>query len=1188
MEVTFTPSQQKVIDLRDCDILVSAAAGSGKTAVLVERIIRRVLDEKNPIDIDRILVLTFTNAAAGEMKERIRVAIMKELQKNPSSEHLQRQATLIHNAQITTMHSFNLFLVRNHFNEIGIDPAFRIAEEGELKLLSAEVLETLLEEEYEKREEDFVACLKVFGGSEKQDALVELIMQLSKMAGSYPWPELWLEERKQDYHADTVEELLSGPIRGYWDKYCDGILRDVVATYNKAITLAQEPDGPYMYGELLDKERDIVQAWLEEPGFENRANRMLHYAFDRISSKRDDSVNAEKRALAKNLRDKAKEMISALCKDFFATPLSLALSQSQMLEGPTCKLLELTQNYLKRMAEAKAERKIIDFNDMEHFALNILLKVEEGEIVPTQVAREYQSYFEEIMTDEYQDSNLVQEYILNALSSGFNRFMVGDVKQSIYRFRLARPELFLEKLQSFEDEGNKRKVVLSQNFRSRVEVLNAVNDVFEQVMTKETGGILYDTDAKLYLGAKYPEYESAGAEMIFVNKPEKEDELEDREAEINAIGDKISWLLHNYKVTDKETGELRETRFSDIVILTRSVAKVEELYKKLLGERGIPVYTESKKGYFETTEIRTLLNVLKVLDNPLQEIPLYGVMKSVFGGFTEEEIALLRSKDKSRSLYEDLLAKEDQPKVKQFVAFLKRYRFMVSYMPIRELLEHLVEEVDYLNYVTALPLGAKRRANVEMLFTKASEFGKMSYFGLFHFVRYIEKLQEYDQDFGEADLLDENAQLVRLMSIHKSKGLEFPITIVSGLDYSFNDTDSNKGLIMDMDLGLGVRYQNATTRVRNHTLRQRVIQRKLREEARAEELRVLYVAMTRAKEKLILTAVQKDAKDLCERIMREEPLGFTYMDFVTANSYLDFLLPVLKKCRIEVSWVDAKASVEAEIRDTEERLERRMQLQNAETSEEIKERVQALKERLNSVYGHADLEGLMAKTTVSELKIAAMVDKDEEAYHAFEEREVETYIPAFCREQEEVTGTVRGNAYHRVMELFDFEKVLQDIQVDSYEAYKASLQENLLKDKVTAHLDALAQSGILQAEYRNIIRINKITGFILSELGFRMWKAQERKDLYREQPFVLGVSARKLQESFPEDEQVLIQGIIDAYFIEDDKIILLDYKTDTVPTLESLWTRYETQIEYYTQALERLLGKPVSEKYLYSFSLEQY
>lgn len=517
-------------------------------------------------------------------------------------------------------------------------------------------------------------------------------------------------------------------------------------------------------------------------------------------------------------------------------------------------------------------------------------------------------------------------------------------------------------------------------------------------------------------------------------------------------------------------------------------------------------------------------------------------------------------------------------------------------MPVRELLTKLVADFDYLNYVTALPAGGKRRANVEMLFTRASDFEKTSYFGLFHFIRYMEQLEKYDVDYGEAELLDENADVVRIMSIHKSKGLEFPVTFVSGLSKRFNMQDVNQSLILDMDLGLATDYVNPEKRVRNKTLRRNVLARKLREDSLSEELRVLYVAMTRAREKLILTAALEKAAEKWETYRENGSESLLYPDFMESAGYLDFLLPIVGRTSIQVSVLGEEELTAEEWKEQFKLHDRRQLLEQAESLGD-NEALEALRERLNAGYSYANLAGLYTKTTVSELKIAAMADKDEAAYHTFEEKEVQPYIPAFRREEEAVSGTVRGNAYHRVMELLDFRNIMEGATgvpegekgasfPENYGEYSRRLDEKKLAELTHMFLEKEAESKRLSREYFEAVNERKLLHFLKSELAFRMWRAEKGGKLYREQPFVMGVAASRLGEEFPDSERVLIQGIIDVFFEEEDGLVLLDYKTDSVFSMKELWNRYETQLDYYSEALTKLMGKPVKERILYSFYLE--
>ena len=1178
MGVMFTPDQQKVIDLHNRNILVSAAAGSGKTAVLVERIIQMVCDEKHPVDIDRLLIVTFTNAAAAEMRERISVGLAAQVEKNPKSAHIERQATLLHNALITTIDSFCFYLIRNHFHEIGLDPAFRVADEGEIKLLKQEIMDALLEDSFVVGEEGFLECVEFFCPGGKEKTLEELIKKLHEFASSHPWSNQWLAECKKAYDTKTVEELEASPLGQYALYYLKQMVLGCAETMKQVVTLTHEPDGPYMYGELAEDELEKLQKLAECRHLQEWEVRLSAFAFGRLSPKKDPSVNEEKKTLAKDLRDGVKETLKKLQERFFGTLLETTIGQIQACKRPVDTLVNLTLEFGRRLQEKKLEKKILDFSDMEHYALEILFCEEEGRMVPSKVALEYREYFAEILIDEYQDSNLVQELLLQVISGeddgNYNRFMVGDVKQSIYKFRQARPELFLEKYQSYSsEEANCQRIDLSKNFRSSSSVLDTTNHVFERLMSEEVGKIAYDDKAALYAGAEYPAYAESISELLLLEKPD--DGMDEKEAEGRLLAKKIKELKQTYQVTDKETKTLRPVQYGDMVILLRATSGWDEAFKKSLEAEGIPVYITSKTGYFAATEVQELLQFLRVLVNPRQDIPLFGVMKSLFGRFTEEEIALLRSLDKRKSLWECVqqAAGEGDGKCATFLKTMEKYRSYTVYMPIRELLQTIVEDFAYLPYVTALPAGSKRKANVEMLFTKASDFEKTSYYGLFHFVRYIEQLEKYDVDYGQEEMLDESADVVRIMSIHKSKGLEFPVTFVAGLSKSFNLMDVNKSFLMDMDLGVATDYVNIKERYKIKNFLRTVMAAKLKEETLAEELRVLYVALTRAKEKLILTATLKNATQCWEQRNPKGISRMTFADFLSAGSLLDFLLPTLQEEDVHVSIYGQEDLLAEEFSEQLLLAGRKIALEKGEEADAT------WKERLEGIfayqYPHENLQSLYTKTTVSELKIAAMADKDEAAYHAFEETEGNPILPAFMRQQEQqVGGAMRGNAYHKAMELMDFAKV--------YDA-----QGEPVWEQVEALLEVHVTSGRLDAEYKEILNKYKLMNFLKDPLAKRMQKAQQTGQLYREQPFVLGISAGRLNPEFPSEEKVLIQGIIDAFFVEDGEIVLLDYKTDRVSSNKELWDRYETQLDYYEEALTKLMQMPVKERILYSFSLER-
>ncbi|MBR4082723.1 MAG: helicase-exonuclease AddAB subunit AddA [Lachnospiraceae bacterium] len=1177
MGLSFTPEQQKVIDLHNRNILVSAAAGSGKTAVLVERIVQMVCDESHPVDIDRLLIVTFTNAAAAEMRERISLGIAAQVEQNPESSHIERQATLLHNALITTIDSFCLYLIKNHFHEIGLDPAFRVADEGEIKLLKQEIMDALLEDSFGIGEEGFLECVEFFCPGGKEKNLEELIKRLHEFASSHPWPGKWLRECKKAYDTETEEELEASPLGQYALYYLKQMVLGCVETMKQVVALTHMPDGPYMYGELAEEELEKLQKLAECEHLQDWEVCLSALSFGRLSPKKDPSVNEEKKVLAKDLRDEVKSIFKKLQERFFGTLLETTMGQIKACKQPVDTLVELTLEFSRRLQEKKQEKKILDFSDMEHYALDILFCEEEDRMVPSKVALEYREYFAEILIDEYQDSNLVQELLLQVISGedegDYNRFMVGDVKQSIYKFRQARPELFLEKYQNYSSEDSHfQRIDLSKNFRSRSSVLDTTNHVFERLMSEEVGGIPYDEKAALYVGAEYPTNADSISELLLLEKPT--DGTEEKEAEGRMLARKIKELKQNYLVTDKENKTLRPVRYSDMVILLRATSGWDEAFKKALEAEGIPVYITSKTGYFAATEVQELLQFLRVLVNPRQDIPLFGVMKSLFGGFTEEEIALIRSRDKSISLWECVqqAVGEGDEKCAVFLATMEKYRSYTVYMPIRELLQTIVEDFAYLHYVTALPAGSKRKANVEMLFNKASDFAKTSYYGLFHFVRYIEQLEKYDVDYGQEEMLDESADVVRIMSIHKSKGLEFPVTFVAGLAKSFNLMDVNKSFLMDMDLGVATDYVNIRERYKVKSFLRSVMAAKLKEETLAEELRVLYVALTRAKEKLILTATLEEANISWEQRNVKGIQRMSFADFLSAGSLLDFLLPTLQEEDIQVSFYRQEDLMAEELSE-------QLQMAGSKVALEKGEEADATwKERLESIfsyqYPHENLQSLYTKTTVSELKIAAMADKDEAAYHAFEETEATPILPVFMRQQEQVGGTIRGNAYHKAMELIDFAKVYDEQGEPVWEQVEELLEANVV-------------SGRLDPEYKEILNKYKLLNFLKDPLAKRMYVAQQAGLLYREQPFVLGISADRLNPDFPSEEKVLIQGIIDAFFVENGEIVLLDYKTDRVSTDKELWDRYETQLDHYKEALTKLMQMPVKERILYSFSLER-
>ncbi len=1206
MSVRWTEEQKKVIDVRDKNVLVSAAAGSGKTAVLVERILSLVCGEgenETPMDVDRLLVVTFTKAAAAEMRERVGLALEKRLEADPENEHLQKQQTLIHSAQITTIDSFCQYVIRNYFHQIDLDPAFRIGDEGELKLLKGDVVRELLEEHYAaedpKERARFTEFVEAYATGKSDVGIENLILQLYEFAVSYPYPKRWLQECMEPYGAQTEEAVKHSPWMRYLLNYVNQTFADLEQEIYRMLEICHLPGGPYLYEDAVQADLIQVQELMACRSYEKIRERLESLSFARLSAKKDPTVEEERKNQIKAFRDGMKKSLKDLKEKFFRLPLAGVLEVMQKAAPTTEVLLSLTAEFAERYREKKRLKNLADFPDLEHLALEILVEdVETGEdgkmkIIPTDAARELSARYAQIMIDEYQDSNLIQEIILNSVSRGQgipNVFMVGDVKQSIYRFRLARPELFMEKYHTYPqtEEGTEIRIDLHKNFRSRREVLDGTNNVFEKLMTEAVGGITYDSAAALYPGAEMPEPEGEinTPELLLLEKnkdalPETEDadqtELTDRELEAHAAADCIHRVMREGKVWDRDAGDFRPVRYGDIVILLRSLTGWGDVYARVLNASGIPAHTESRTGYFTTIEIQTLLNLLRIVDNPRQDIPLAAVLKSMIGGFTDVELAKIKSAYPDGRFHEACMryagdVKEDsqiQEKLSTFFHKLRTYRRRAEFLPIHELIEELLEDTGYGDYLAASQAGAQREANVRMLIERAIAFEKTSYRGLFHFVRYMEQLQSYNEDFGEAGILGENEDAVRIMTIHKSKGLEFPIVIVAGLGKSFNRQDIRSRVVIHPELGVGVDWVDTALRTRTATLPKRVLQKALDLEMLGEELRVLYVAFTRAKEKLILLGSSAKPEEKMRKTL-------SFHTISTAGTYLDWVLPAAGAADspFAVKEVTPEGEVEEALaqqmvkEEQKEAFARPSDLPGADEAY-----AKLLEEQLAYVYPwQADIS-LRGKFSVSELKKMGQTEEEDADTLLYPAEDIVPYIPRFMSDKEPVSGAARGTAYHRALECLDFRGLYHS-------------------EKVKEGLEQLVEAGRMTREQADLVRPYDIYAFARTPLAKRMSAARDRDEFHTEQPFVMQMPARELGIDCESDEPVLIQGIIDAWFYEkneqgENEIVVVDYKTDFVKEGSELLEKYKKQLDYYQQALERLTGKRVREKLIYSFCLKE-
>lgn len=1321
MSVKWTEEQQKVIDTHGIDVLVSAAAGSGKTAVLVARILEMVTSPVHPVDIDRLLVVTFTNAAAAEMRQRIRDALEVRTEQEADNEHLQRQLVLIHNAKITTIHSFCLQVLRSHFHLIGLDPGFRVADEAEMQLLRQDVLKEVLDETYETEAEnqEFHEFLEQFSPGKDDRPVMEAVLALYHFSMGQPWPLEWLQECREMYvgggaalaKTDSAEQKKEEPDNGsrleedsakegeeqnnqterVCGKTCDGlhdplwlraavddtkhVLEEAGNLVQRAYDTAMEPFGPAAYGLALLDDLEQIKRVARAQDYHGLAAafRGMH-PYKRLSTKKDPDVLEEKKQLVKDLREAAKTALAGVRTRYFYDTPEVIRDEFERSGLSVRWLTYLTEAFSKRLAQRKAEKNMLDFSDLEHLALQILVERKDGENHPSAAAREYAGQFEEIMIDEYQDSNLVQELILGSVSGGgcgaHNLFMVGDVKQSIYRFRLARPELFLEKYHAYPQLETAQRIDLHKNFRSRYEVLNSVNYIFRQIMTENPGGIVYDEDAALYAGAKFPERVDLCAEKdAWVQdggKPEsdasqsmkkeeangallKAEEINEtssresayttelwltesdtarrRETEARMVGARIEAMVGKEQIWDKdltpegwtegmERGSYRPVQYKDIVILLRTVSGWADTFGSVLTEMGIPNFTGSQSGYFSAAEVRTVLSYLQVLDNPRQDIPLAAVLHSAIGGLDEEELAWIRSESEEGSFYECCRSylesgadKAIKEKLAHFFDMLERFRARAEYTPVHLLLWEILDETGYGAYAQALPAGSQRKANLDMLVEKAIAYEATSYRGLYHFVRYIENLKKYEVDYGEANIGSESDNTVRIMSIHKSKGLEFPVVFVCGMAKQFNETDSRAKAVMHPSLGIGCDCVDTRLRTRQASLLKKIIQKTTSMENLGEEMRVLYVAMTRAKEKLILTGCVGNMEEQAAKWSQTAATpGETlpYSSLTGASSYLDWVMPALMrhpdarmlalslhipyeefdqsvwKKRMEKGkpvdktdafsthyefYAMAKELFEAEeFRQADKEQAALAALLNPDLSVCADEEARKYLAHVFSedfAYQYERGQKIAGKLSVSELKKRSQEPEETDAKQLYAPEE-EEIIPGFYRTDVQVKGAARGTLYHTFMENLDFSK----------------------KEELRMQLEELVNCGKMSRDEASAVRLSDIRRFLKTKTGKGMEQAARAGKLHREQPFVLGVPAETIQKEWSGDETVLVQGIIDAWFEDEDgAVVLVDYKTDHIADREKLAERYRGQLSYYAQALEQLTGRTVKTQVIYSFFL---
>lgn len=1208
MGMNWTDKQKKVIDLHNRNLLVAAAAGSGKTAVLVERVIQMITRREDPVDIDRLLIVTFTNAAAAEMRQRIGAALEKALEADPDNVHLQSQVTLLHNAQISTIHSFGLHVIRNHFYKIGLDPAFRIGDEREISLLKEDVLARVMEEAYEDPTQEFLDFVRAYGSAKSDRNICDMILSLYHYADSYPWPEEWLDNCNTMYQIDSVEEFDQLVWVQELVSYVQELTRGYKEKISYALTLANDPAGPELYREVLADNLTFLEDLENCSTYSGLLETFATMKFEAFSKKKQ-VCDKELMDTCKVLRKEVKDQLENLRKKYFAYPVAEQVEMIRYERPMMAELIRLTRRFMECFKKAKEEKNIIDFGDIEHDTLKIL--VDAGTKQPTATAREYQERFVEIMIDEYQDSNYVQEALLTSVSreeeGENNLFMVGDVKQSIYRFRLARPELFMDKYRRYtQEESSSQKIDLHDNFRSRPEVLRFTNDIFFHIMEEDMGNIKYDDAAALHLGNSFDQAGDPETYMTELLPIDAEHSSMDKvELEARIVATKIR------EMTEEATcGEYRP-EYKDIVILVHAMKGWSDTFIRVFSQEGIPLISASRSGYFSAIEVQTVLQFLKILNNPRQDIPLAGVLKSEIGGFSSMELAQIKAAYPQQAFFEAVerwrrldgaesarIVSEKIGDSSQVIAiydkicdFYLRYetlRQQISDTPIHELLQKIYKDTGYLDYVSALPGGERRRANLDMLIELAISYENTSYQGLFDFVRYIEKMIRFELDYGEAELVSEQENAVRMMTIHKSKGLEFPVVFLCGMGKQFNQKSLNNTLVLHPQYGAGLTWMGKDKRVKRHALARQIFGLFEKKELLGEEQRLLYVALTRAKNKLVLTGIAKD-KEKYQGAMLSEGEVLTFSDRMEAKCFWDWVLPVVSRSKVHcvIRGVD-----EDYIEESRKVLQLKTAVKRAEL-ESLLSRVDQdvldmLATDLNWKYPYADSAIIKQKVSVSELKHRYMQQRYleqqdlEEATFLHREEEVIPYVPRFAeRAEEENAGALRGTAMHRYLECFDFKALAQ-------------IRDGELVSLIHAQLEQMSETKRLSDDLRGRLNLKKLEGFLKTDEAQAMAQAAVRGDLYREKPFVMSIPAtevwpelKKEDGSTVQEQDVLVQGVVDVFWIDEEGITLLDYKTDAVKEPQELVRRYQLQLELYARALSGAFDNcPVKDILIYSFRLD--
>lgn len=1256
-EVKWTKEQRQVIESRNTNLLVSAAAGSGKTAVLIERIIELVLDEKNPIDINKLLVVTFTKLAASEMRERVSKAIEKKLEENPENEHLQKQLLLLSGADITTIDSFCKDVLISYAHLVNLDSNIKVIDPSENEVLAKEVMEELFEELYENNDESFLRLVNWYAKKNTDEGLLQLLLNVNNFVNSHPFPKIWLNEKAEFFNTSTKDDDF------YLENYILDIAKDVdmdleffeLSIKNNLKKIENYPElEKYIdiYNILLDAlfvVKESLKNFLKDnTKFDELKKSSYEFLNSNFGSFRISKCDEE----VKEIYNKVKKELDSIKSEISESLKTLNLDienikrESDLIYPYVRSISDVVIKFKEKFWEKKQKFNYVDFADIEHLALEILVDIDEdGNIKPSKTALEYQEKYSEVFIDEYQDSNLVQEILLSAVAKENNRFMVGDVKQSIYRFRQADPSIFMEKYENYNrieddiDSFNK-KIMLYANFRSRKEILEGTNLVFSKIMKKETGELDYTVDERLNPMASFKESDEnvGGAVEILLVDEKSDEEYEDEiiltdeysedfeemksfKLECIKIANTIYNMMNNkenpFKVYDKNLDDYRKVEYKDIVILMRSPSSNTKILEEVFLEYNIPIYAESTGGYFDTFEVDTIINLLKIIDNPMQDIPLISVMYSPIYNFTSKELSEIRLVDRELKFYElliKILEDEDieirislKEKISKFISDLKLFIQKKSLVSADELIWFLYKYTGYYNYVGLLDMGEQRKTNLMLLFEKAKNYEKNSYKGLFNFVNYIQKIS-LKSDISEAKLISEDANVVKIMSIHKSKGLEFPIVFLANTNKKFNFRADDSNLVLHQKLGFGAVVYDMDKKTSFNSIMKKKIEKFKKNEQIAEEMRLLYVAMTRAKEKLIITGRVKDYENLREEISSgiDERGNISNYKILKINNYLDWILSSIDNLTVYGKSLnclgreenfsgneDLKFQLNVNTK-TEEFIEYQRIKEEIKTNEIISEEddievknemrtvKQFLEDRFNKEYIYKNVLNKPSSITVSEIK-KMIQEEDEEKHQKYYKENFVLKTPSFIHQGEEKVGfnsAEKGTIFHLAMQLLDFSKF------DTEDVSK-------IREEVKLQINSFVEKNIMSLDEVETIKINWIVKFIQSDIFKEIYIANKSEKLFKEKAIDYNIKLKNLfkDENISEDEKIMVVGIIDLFFEnENGEIILLDYKTDyvTKENLEEVKARYKVQLDLYKSAIEDISGKKVSKKGLYLFGINEF